>query len=268
MDAKYILTEKQDGITTVILNDPKKMNAFSQALGWELGDVLEALSYDAETRVVIIRGAGGNFCGGGDIKYMKDKMDRLKAGLPLAVDPILNMRKLNHIITLIRQMSKPVIAWLEGAVAGAGVSLAMSCDFSIAEENAKLLFAFVNVGLMPDMGSTYMLTRRVGFPKASELFMTGKPFSGEEAAEWGIITDALSSDEVEARVMKLAKKLSQGPSQAYADIKSMINQCIYRGLEESMSQEIEYQNILNKTADHIEAVSAFLEKRRPTFCGK
>ncbi len=268
MGNNFVKTSSENGITTILLNDPAKRNAFSKDMAWEFADILEKLTYDDTTKVIIIRGAENNFCGGGDVKYMKEKMELLEAGKPLPFDPIYNMRRLNSIITQIRTMGKPVIAWMEGAVAGAGVSLAMACDFSIAQEDCKILFAFAGIGLMPDMGSTYLLSQRVGLPKATELFMTAKPFSGRDAADWGIITDALPSEQVEERVMKLANKLAKGPTQAYAKIKDMLNKTALPGLQASMETEIVYQNILNKTQDHKEAVTAFLEKRRPEFIGK
>ena len=199
---------------------------------------------------------------------MKEKMDKLDRGIPPAVNPYENQTKLNSLISTIRNMEKPVLAMLEGAVAGAGVSIAMACDFSYAAEDCKLLFAFVNIGLMPDMGSYTFLTRRVGVPKATELFMLGKRFSGRQAADWGIITDAVPAGELEALVNSQAERLAAGPSQAYAKIKTMINQTVYQSIESSMLKEIEYQQQLNKTEDHREAVSAFFEKRPANFKGK
>lgn len=268
MEHNYILVEKQDSIATVTLNDPAKRNAFSQELSWTLADVLHDLCYDDEVRVVVISGAEGNFCGGGDVKAMKEKMDRISQGLPPAVNPYLNQEKMNTITSTIRNMPKPVIAKIQGAAAGAGVSLAMACDFSIAELGSTFLFAFVGIGLMPDMGCYSFLTQRVGITKATELFMLGKKFTGEQAAQWGIITEAVAPEQIDEKVTKLAKRLASGPSQAYAKIKSMLNQTVYPNLELSMRKEIEYQQQLNKTEDHFEAVASFLEKRAPVFKGK
>lgn len=268
MKNDYLIISKNNGVTTVLLNDPEKRNAFSKDLSWTLADALDHLSYDKDTKVIIIRGAEGNFCGGGDVKYMKQKMDILENGGELPFDPIMHMRRLNSIIAKIRTCEKPVIAWMEGAVAGAGASLAMACDFSVAQEDCKILFAFVGIGLMPDMGSTCLLTQRVGLPKATELFMTGKVFSGKEAAEWGVITKALPADQMDEYINKLAQKLASGPSSAYGKMKTMLNETVLAGLSQSMETEIVFQNILNKTEDHREAVKAFLEKRRPVFSGK
>lgn len=268
MTKPLVVTEQKNHIGTILLNDPLKMNAFSQPLVKELVETLDSMWYDRDIRVIVIRGAGGNFSAGGDIKSMKNRVDCCRQGIEPATDARKNLRSMNRIPALIRKIDKPIIAWLEGAVAGGGLSLAMACDFSIADEACKLVFAFVNIGLAPDMGSSLMMCQKAGIAKASELFMTGRRFSARQAADWGIITEAVAAEHLEERVMSLAQKLATGPTRAYAAVKAALNRTAYSGLEEAMADETETQNMLILTEDHGEAVTAFVEKRPPVFCGK
>jgi len=268
MAESFALVEKIEGIGTITLNDPTKMNAFSQPLASALAEALEDMWYDRMVKVIIIRGAGGNFSAGGDVKGMKERVDCCQQGVEPVSDTRKNLRNLNRITTLVRKIDKPVIAWMEGAVAGGGLSLAMACDFSFAQEACKLVFAFVNIGLAPDMGSSLLLTRRVGMPRATELFMTGSRFNGRQAADWGIITDAVPAEELEARVMKLSRKLAAGPARSYAAVKAALNRTMYQGLDDAMTAEVECQSTLVGSHDHMEAVTAFVEKRLPVFLGK
>lgn len=268
MDYQFIQIEKRDQAGFLTLNDVKKRNAFSIDLTMELQRGLAELRYDPEVRVIVLRGAGGNFCGGGDISAMADKQERLKKGIPLREDPRKNLDRLVDIIQTIRNCEKPVVAWLEGAVAGAGMSIAMACDFSFAAEDCKMLFAFVKLGLVPDMGATFLLTRRVGAARATELFMTGKTFSGRDAADWGIVTRALPAEDLEPAVLKQVKTLANGPALAYDKMKKLINRVIYADMANSMSNEMECQMMLNQSQDHLGAIAAFMEKRAPVFCGK
>ena len=163
----------------------------------------------------------------------------------------------NDVILSIVNNAKPVIAWLEGAVAGGGLSIALACDFSYAQLASKFVFAFVNIGFIPDMGSSLMLTKNLGAAKAKELLMLGHRFTGEQAADWGIITAAAAPEDLEEMVMKTAKKLAKGPALAYERMKRLVNRQLYQGLEDAMENEGEYQYQLCKSEDHAEAIHAF-----------
>lgn len=265
---QFIQTEIQDHAAYITLNDPPKLNALSQPMGAELYQALEQYRFDPDVRVIVLRGAQGRFCAGGDITSMKKRVDCYANGIRPETETKINMNNFNRLILCIRSIEKPVLAWIEGACAGGGMSLAMACDFSIAEETSKMTFAFVGIGLAPDMGSTLLLTRRVGPARATDLFMTGRRFSGKEAAELGIITRAVPSEELEAVVKKQIAALAAGPTLSYAEIKAAVNRILYSDLYQCMSMEADYVDRLTHTKDHAEAVTAFLEKRKPVFQGK
>lgn len=262
MDLKYVRFEKKDKVGYILMDNPSTLNAITVASAPEITYCVNDCSDDDDIRAIVIRGANGKFCGGGDVKAMKARNDAGKPGNNAGI------RKYVEMILSIRNADKPVIAWLEGPVAGGGVSLAMACDFLIADENCKFVFSFINVGYVPDMGSMYLLTRSVGKTKATELFMLGNQFNGKEAKEWGIVTEAVPADELEGTVMRYLYKLSNGPTLAYARIKKLMNRSIYDGIANSMFNEGEYQYYLSHTQDHQNAINAFFEKKRATFIGK
>ena len=263
-----IRTSVENGVALVVLNDPAKRNALSQPMAAELNAALEALRFDPAVRVVVLRGAGGYFCAGGDVQGMKRRVDAYARGQQPETDTRANMNNLNRLVLTIRQMEKPVVSWIEGACAGGGMSLAMASDFSIAEEGCKMTCAFSGIGLAPDMGSTLMMTRRVGPARATDLFMTGRRFTAKEAEQWNIITRAVPAEELEAAVHKQATQLAAGPTLSYAEIKAAVNRILYADMYQVMAAEADCAERLTHSADHAEAVNAFLEKRRPVFQGK
>lgn len=265
---QLIQTSVENGIALILLNDPAKRNALSQPMARELNEALEAFRFDPTVRVVVLRGAGGYFCAGGDVYGMKRRVDAYAQGLRPETDTRSNMGNLNKLVLTIRQMEKPVVSWIEGACAGGGVSLAMASDFSIAEESCKMTCAFVGVGLAPDMGSSMMLMRRVGPARATDLFMTGRRFTAKEAEQWNIITRAVPAEELAAVVQKQTAQLAAGPTQSYAEIKAAVNRILYPDLYQVMAAEADCAERLTHTADHAEAVNAFLEKRKPAFLGR
>ena len=253
-ELKYVDFELKDGIGMITMNNPEKLNALTMEGAQSLTKILNACSDSPEVRVIVIRGAQGNFCGGGDVKGMKYKVDNN------CCETRPGLRCNNDVILSIVNNAKPVIAWLEGAVAGGGLSNAQLAS--------KFVFAFVNIGFIPDMGSSLMLTKNLGAAKAKELLMLGHRFTGEQAADWGIITAAAAPEDLEEMVMKTAKKLAKGPALAYERMKRLVNRQLYQGLEDAMENEGEYQYQLCKSEDHAEAIHAFFEKRKPDFKGR
>ncbi len=257
-----VLFEIRDGVGYITLNRPKKMNPISISVVHELLQCVEACE-SPDVRAVVFRGAGGNFSGGGDISTMKDSIG---AETSTAYE---DARLIGTLPIKIRQLRKPTIAWVEGAVAGGGMGIIMACDFIYAQEESKMVFAFVNVGLVPDTGAAYTVTRTLGYVRATELFMSGRAFSGKEAFEMGLITKAVPAAELEEVVTKQIRKLANGPTTTYGNIKEMINRAILANMEgDGLDAEAELQEACMKTSDFRESVMAFLEKRKPILTGK
>lgn len=264
----YINVTISEGVALVMLNDPPKRNALSQPMAKQLLEVIERVRFDPEVKVIVLRGAEGFFCAGGDIVGMKQRTDSFAKGERPEAELRANMATLNQMILSVRRVEKPVVAWIEGACAGGGMSLAMACDYAFAADDVKLCFAFVGVGLAPDMGSTLMILRRVGPTRATELLLSGRRFSAAEAETLSIITKAVPPEMLEETVRKQVKQLVDGPSLVYAEIKSAVNRILYPDIHQCMNLETEAAERLSHTEDHKEAVEAFLEKRKPVFTGK
>lgn len=168
----------------------------------------------------------------------------------------------------LRNIHKPIIAKLEGAVAGAGMNLALTCDFRIAADNAKFVQAFVNIGLIPDAGGIYLLNQLIGVARTTEMVMLGDKLKAEDMARLNLVNDVVSSDELDASVLALATRLSNLPGKALASMKHMINTHAYMGLNEALDMEVDQQTMLAKTDDFREGITAFMEKRKPVYQGK
>ena len=240
------------------------LNAVNERMGRELLEALKEVAQDDDVRSVIITGRGRAFCAGEDVQDLRGQYER-------GENPKLGERlryKYNPIIRRIRQMPKPIIAAVNGAAAGGGAGIAYSCDFRIAAENAKFIQAFIRVGLAPDSGTSFFLPRLVGFAKATELALTGDELSCKEAERLGLVSRVVPPDRLKAASQELASKLAQGPTKAIALTKRALNKSISSDLETVLEYESYLQEIAGGTVDHIEAVRAFFEKRRPTFKGQ
>ena len=255
----------KDHIATITLNDPKTLNAFSTPLKQGVMAALIQADEDAEVRVIILQGAGGNFSSGGHIGEM------LADGLEK--DALAN--KLNTMVggagevsMKLREIHKPIIAKLEGAVAGAAMNLALTCDFRIAADNAKFVEAFVNIGLIPDAGGIYLLNQLIGSAKTTELVMLGDKITAEDMARLNLLNDVVSSDALDETVWALATRLSALPGKALASMKLMLNVHAFMGLNEALDMEVQQQTMLAQTEDFKEGISAFMQKRKPVYQGK
>lgn len=247
-------------LSVLTLDDKNSANALSNEVIADLATAMEFCEYDEGIGAILIEGANDTFCSGGDIRALKEQADNNAfSRLPLG--------RLGDAAIRLKNMSKPTICAIQGACAGAGVSLAMTCDFSIAKENAKFTFAFVNLALVPDMGATALLVKSTGVNKAKELLLGGGVFSGKEAADWGIVTKAVPEAEWLAEVEATCKKMLAAPHAAYARIKTMINRCTFPGYDAELCNEAEYQYASYRSADHVEGINAFIEKRQPRFQG-
>jgi 2-(1,2-epoxy-1,2-dihydrophenyl)acetyl-CoA isomerase len=264
MDVQFekLLFEVKNQVAYITLNDPANMNPVTVEVMADLVQCLNHCEQSDDVRCVVFRGAGGNFSAGGNVKVMKERLDK---GINAAK---LGIRAGGEFIMRLKTLTKPTIAWIEGAAAGVGVSIAMACDFSIASEAAKMVFAFVNIGYVPDGGIVYMLNKAVGAVKTTELLMSGRRFTGADARDWGIITEAVPAEQLEETVEKYVKKYSSGPTVAYGQIKKLINRNCYAELNACMQDEVDAQYICSRSADHKAAVYAFVEKQKPVFTGE
>jgi 2-(1,2-epoxy-1,2-dihydrophenyl)acetyl-CoA isomerase len=261
---KCLLYEVKDGVATLTLNRPERLNALGDTLREDLHDAVTRAADDGDVRVVVITGAGKGFCAGGDVKAMNERREQ-GASRPL-LEKVAPGR--DRTVLALRDAPKPVIAAVNGAAAGAGMNLALACDIRLASTAAKFAQAFVKRGLHPDWGGTYFLPRVVGVAKAAELIWTGEVIGAEEALSLGIVSAVYPPEELMARTQALARKIAAGPPIAIR----LAKRAIYHNLETDLRQALEFetfaQNICFDTDDAKEGIRAFVEKRPPSFEGR
>lgn len=262
MDLKKIIYKVEDSIAIIEMNNMKTYNAIS----WEMLEELEYCFHTSEEndsiKVVIIRGQEKAFCAGGDINEQKEQI--FKGGeikLP-------KVKRAWELTNYIRKMSKIVIASVSGVAAGAGANLALACDFIIAVEGTKFIQSFANMSLTPDMGGVYMLAKDLGWHKAMDLIVNAKPIYSEDLYDNGVVYKiAKNYEELESITNGFATKISNGPILSYRNSKRLIYQTVFKDFESYHKEEYESNNELANTDDFKEAVTAFLEKRKPEFKG-
>jgi len=263
MGYETILVEKRNQITRITLNRPAALNSLNDKMGEEFYTALKDAEKDEDTRCLIITGAGRAFSAGEDVSGLKERYG--EESHPYLGD---HLRKKYHpIILRIRHMEKPVIGRINGIAAGSGASIALACDIRIASEEAGLKQAFIGVGLVPDSGSSYFLTRALGPGRALELIMTGRTVGAREAETMGLVNQVAPAAELDKVVDNVAAKLANGPTKALGLSKRVVNHVSRLDLHEALEYEAQNQDIAGKTQDHLEAVRAFLEKRQPKFSG-
>jgi 2-(1,2-epoxy-1,2-dihydrophenyl)acetyl-CoA isomerase len=246
----------------VELDRPERMNAWDAQLGADLRAAVELAAADDAVRAVTITGAGRAFSSGADLQA---GFERTPAGHP---DVGTALRDRYHpIITAIRRMPKPVLAAVNGPAVGIGCSLALACDLVVARESAYLLLAFVNIGLMPDGGSSLFVPARAGMARAAEMAMLGERIPARRAMEWGLVTRVTADSDFDAEVDALAERLATGPTRSYAASKHALNAWLYAGMDAQLELEARLQQELAASADFDEGVRAFLEKRDAGFSG-
>lgn len=252
----------EGGLATITLNQPDKLNALSAGM---LGDILSAIRETSNpangVRALAITGAGRAFCSGADLAVdaFGDENRDLGEGLIHGYHPVL---------LELAALNIPVISIVNGVAAGAGMSLALSADIVIAAKSAYFLQAFVNIGLVPDAGSTYLLPRLIGTARAKALMMLGERLPAETAQEWGLIFEAIDDDALMARGNELTTKLAQGPTKALGGIRQLVAQSLKNSYAEQLHAESQTQRTAGRSNDCVEGVMAFLQKRPADFQGK
>jgi 2-(1,2-epoxy-1,2-dihydrophenyl)acetyl-CoA isomerase len=256
-----ITIEVADKIATITLNRPERMNACSLEMAGEINDALAADMGDA--RCLIITGAGRGFCSGADLSARGERSVTGGEASYIALT-----RHYNPLMMNLARLGMPIITAVNGAAAGVGCSIGLAGDFVIAGKSGYFLQAFVNIGLVPDGGASWMLPRMVGKARATEMMMLGEKIYGERAAEWGLIYECVEDDLLQAEARALATRLANGPTVAYATMRKNILTALENSYAEALLAEAEGQRIAGGTADAMEGGMAFMEKRKPAFQGR
>ncbi|HEY2441962.1 MAG TPA: enoyl-CoA hydratase-related protein [Streptosporangiaceae bacterium] len=244
------------------LNRPERMNAWDGTLGPELLDAVNTVAGDTGVRAVLITGAGRAFSSGADLKGHAPQTPEGHPDLYRVLT-----ERYHPIITGIRRMPKPVVAAVNGVAAGIGLSLVLACDLVTAAESAYFLLAFVNIGLVPDGGSSLLVPSRVGFTRAAELALLGEPLPAGRALDWGLINRVWPDAEFAARADELLSRLADGPTGSYAGTKRQLNQWLYQQMDAQLEFEAGIQQEMAASGDFAEGIAAFLEKRPARFGG-
>jgi 2-(1,2-epoxy-1,2-dihydrophenyl)acetyl-CoA isomerase len=257
-----VIWEQDGGVGRLTLNRPETLNAWTAQFGSELKQVVEGEAADDSVRAVLVTGAGRGFSSGAD----------LKAGFEPAEDGMPNIRHELHdiyhpAIAGLKRLPKPVVAAVNGPAVGIGCSLALACDLIMAAESAFFGLAFVNIGLMPDGGSTALVPPAVGKARAFQMALLGERVEAPRALEWGLVNWVYPDDRLMAEAEALVGQLAAGPTRSYASSKQALNQFIYGDLDRQLELEGELQHALGRSKDFLEGVSAFVEKREAVFRG-
>jgi 2-(1,2-epoxy-1,2-dihydrophenyl)acetyl-CoA isomerase len=263
MTDELIKITEADGIVTITLNRPDRLNALVGHMRRDLAEALEEAGSDPEVRVVVINGEGRAFCAGGDVQFMAELVERNDSEEFARL-----LGAARRVVLAIRQMTKPVIASIEGPASGAGFNLALACDLRIASRTATFSQSFVKLGFLPDWGGTYFLPRMVTSNIACELFFLGDTIDANEAFRLGLINRVVAPEQLEVETQKLAERLRDGPAVSIAAAKHAVYASEHDSLEQMLQYEVEAQVRCFESEDGREGVRAFLEKRPPRFTGR
>jgi len=252
-----VLTQRDGAVLTITLNRPEVFNAFNAALHAALFAALQEAAA-SEIRAVVITGAGRGFCAGQDLKEFQEAPGSIEERLEQTYHP--NIRA-------IRALEKPVFAAVNGPCAGAGLSLAAACDIRIASDAATFVPGFVGIGLIPDSGGSFFIHRLLGFARAFEWMSSNRKLTAAEAHAWGLVSEVVPADDLVARAAELAATWAAAPTRAIGMTKRLFDHAYDASLEEQLALEAELQGEATLSADFAEGVTAFLEKRPPSFTG-
>ncbi|MEO3386488.1 2-(1,2-epoxy-1,2-dihydrophenyl)acetyl-CoA isomerase PaaG [Mesorhizobium sp. CAU 1741] len=251
-----VIHERRDGYAVITLNRPDRLNSFNEAQHLALRAALEDCEADEECGAIILTGAGRGFCAGQDLSDRDPTIQGESPDLGMTLQTYYN-----PLVRKLRAMPKPVICAVNGVAAGAGANIAFSCDIVLAARSAKFIQAFSKIGLIPDAGGTYWLTRHLGEARAKALAMTAEPLMADDAAQWGLIWKAVEDDKLMDEAAALATSFANGPTKAYALTKQAIQAASTNTLDEQLELERELQREAGWSDDYKEGVAAFLQKR-------
>ena len=255
-----VLRETAQGVLTLTLNRPDALNSFNVEMKEALLAALKDAARDRGARVIVLTGSGRAFSAGQDLKERQ---------APGAKDLGTELRtRYNPIILAMRQLEKPIIGAVNGVAVGAGISIALACDIVLAAEGATFIEAFTRVGLVPDTGSSWFLTRLVGYARAAEMMFTADPVDAATAAQIGLINRVVPAEELMPEANALASRLAQSAPLALGLAKRALNRALESGLTEALEYEAQLQSVAGRSSDHGEGVAAFVEKRPANFTGE
>ena len=264
MQLETVKTEAAQGVLWITLNRPDKLNAFNEQMGNDLTEALKEGERSAEVRCIVLTGEGRAFSVGEDLGSNRADYE---SGKPMLLGEVLK-KKYNPIVGRIRRMDKPVVAAVNGVTAGAGLGLALACDLRAASEKATFLEAFIKVGLAPDSGTSFWLTRILGLGKAMEVGLLGEPIDAARAMSLGLVNWVFPEEGFRANVAKIAERLAKGPTRAMGLTKRALNRAVVVDMDSALEYEMYLQDIAGRTRDHVEGVRAFFDKRDPNFTGQ
>ncbi|MGO4887682.1 enoyl-CoA hydratase-related protein [Anaerobacillus sp. MEB173] len=247
----------ENAVAYITLNRPDKLNAFTETMNREIIKALKEANKDKETRCIVITGNGRAFSSGEDLASVNDDTDHAE----------FLRKRYNPMVRQLAMTEKPIIAAVNGVAAGAGMSLALACDFRLASEKASFIEAFIHIGLVPDSGNLYYLPRLLGHAKALELAVLGEKVSAEKAKELGLVTEVFEIDNFDSEIRRFAERLAAMPTKAIGLIKRYLQKSWQHDLNEMLEMEAYAQRTAGLTHDHKEGVQAFVEKRKPVFNG-
>ena len=253
MSAKTVLVHKQNKIATLVLNRPQVMNAINPEMIKALQEALDQIETDEGIHVVVIKGAGHNFCSGADVSLFAESLS--------SVEWLEGMKRVGHTVQRLREIPQPVITMLRGVAVGGGANLALAGDFVLAADNARFSEIFINIGLILDYGGTYILPRLVGLARARELAMLGNEIDGHTAAGIGLVYKSVPEEDLEQEVQTLADNLAQKPPTALQLIKKGLDISFDKSLKEMLDWEASHQAIMLQTQEHKAIVQFFLESK-------